>query len=575
MKNLIKLKVSFFLIVCFLHSCSSQSNFSNEIRFEQSNGNETATYHEAIHFYEEAASFSKNATLTKYGNTDHGEPLHVFTLEGKKNSKKPLKILILNGIHPGEPDGIDASMLLIKKILNNEFKLPNSIQLHIIPVYNVGGALNRNSTTRVNQNGPSAYGFRGNASNFDLNRDFIKTDTKNAATFHQIYHKINPDVFIDTHVSNGADYQYTLTHLFTQPQQIGGKLGTFIAQDFIPSLEDNLKNKNHMITPYVNVFNRTPKQGFTQFLDTPRYSTGYTSLWNSLGLMIETHMLKSYSKRVEATLAMLESLILLSAEKAEAIQTKRQENFEDLLGKNEYKFNFKVDSTQYKELTFLGYDAEVIESEVTGQKRLKYNNQKPVTYKLPYYNVYKASNSVKIPRAYIIPKSNQAVINLLQQNHIKMTSFKQDSLIDVEVYHIKDYQTRNSAYEGHYLHYNTQVNTSTEKVLVQEGDYLVETQQNGIRYLLETLEPEAVDSFFNWNFFDAILQRKEGFSPYVFEDLAIQILEKNPELKTEFENKKLNDKSFAENGYEQLNWIYKHSKYYEKAYLRYPIYRIL
>ena len=79
-------------------------------------------------------------------------------------------------------------------------------------------ALNRNSTTRTNQNGPESYGFRGNARNYDLNRDFIKSDTKNAKTFAQIFHLVQPDVFIDNHVSNGADYQYILNSFIYSTQ---------------------------------------------------------------------------------------------------------------------------------------------------------------------------------------------------------------------------------------------------------------------------------------------------------------------------------------------------------------------
>ena len=96
-----------------------------------------------------------------------------------------------------------------------------------------------------------------------------------------------------------------------------------------------------------------------------------------------------------------------------------------------------------------------------------------------------------------------------------------------------------------------------------------------MRYLLETLEPEAVDSFFNWNFFDSVLQQKEGFSPYVFEDLALTILTENPALRDSLELKKQEDEIFSQNWYAQLEWIHKNSKYYEVAHLQYPVYRVL
>ncbi len=194
-------------------------------------------------------------------------------------------------------------MLLLRDIVQNDSlkqKYKNSL-IAVIPVYNVGGALNRNSHTRANQNGPVSYGFRGNGRNFDLNRDFIKQDTKNAAAFAEIFHTVNPDVFIDNHVSNGADYQYALTHLFTQHDKLGGNLGIFLENEMRPEIEKSLQEKEILITPYVNVWGNTPEAGFSQFFDSPRYSTGYTTLFHTLGLMVETHMLKPYKIRVTQT----------------------------------------------------------------------------------------------------------------------------------------------------------------------------------------------------------------------------------------------------------------------------------
>ena len=187
------------------------------------------------------------------GETDAGLPLHivVFNTDGKtqlnriKNSTKN-SVLINNGIHPGESDGIDASMLLLRDIVQND-SLKKSYQntlIVVIPIYNIGGSLNRNSHTRANQNGPKEYGFRGNTRNYDLNRDFVKQDTKNAAAFAEIFHTIEPDVFIDNHVSNGADYQYAISHLFTQHNKLGGALGKFIETQMRPALESSMMQKN-------------------------------------------------------------------------------------------------------------------------------------------------------------------------------------------------------------------------------------------------------------------------------------------------------------------------------------------
>ncbi|MCB0373377.1 MAG: M14 family metallopeptidase, partial [Muricauda sp.] len=296
LKHLAPLIATFLLLSCETEQQDKMADY--QTFYETSEGMETATYQQTIDFYIRLARDFPEINIHTIGKTDSGYPLHMVTFnpDGDFNfeniRKEKTIILINNGIHPGESDGIDATMMLYRDLATGKVKSPKKTVLVTIPVYNIGGALNRNSTTRANQNGPLEYGFRGNARNYDLNRDFVKMDTKNAKTFAEIFHLVKPDVFIDNHVSNGADYQYTLTHLFTQHNKLGGELGTYLHGTLMPSLEKSLAEKEWDITPYVNVFNVPPELGFSQFMDHPRYSTGYTTLWSTLGLMVETHMLK-------------------------------------------------------------------------------------------------------------------------------------------------------------------------------------------------------------------------------------------------------------------------------------------
>ncbi|MDH3381574.1 MAG: M14 family zinc carboxypeptidase, partial [Flavobacteriaceae bacterium] len=247
-----------------LLSLNAQSSYDFKTVFEKSDGLETATYFETIEYYQNLAQLYPEIAIKEMGKTDSGYPLHliIFNTDKVFDFKKIQKsgkstLLINNGIHPGEPDGIDASIMFLRDLVQNQQlkNLYKNTVIFIIPIYNIGGALNRNSTTRANQNGPKEYGFRGNARNFDLNRDFIKSDTKNMFAFAEIFHQINPDIFIDTHVSNGADYQYTLTHLFTQHNKLGEPLGSFLHEKMMPDILDDLNKKHIPATPYVNVFN--------------------------------------------------------------------------------------------------------------------------------------------------------------------------------------------------------------------------------------------------------------------------------------------------------------------------------
>ncbi|RLJ62553.1 hypothetical protein CLV86_2159 [Lacinutrix venerupis] len=574
-------KIVALLLVVFIFNCKSKKEYKFTSVFEKSNGIETATYFETIEFYKNLAAVYPTISIDSIGITDAGKPLHIITynkdgvFKFSEIRKNKSILLINNGIHPGESDGIDATMLLYRDLAEGKIETPKKTALVTIPIYNIGGSLNRNSTTRTNQNGPKAYGFRGNARNFDLNRDFIKSDTKNAKTFAQIFHLVKPDVFIDNHVSNGADYQYTLTHLFTQHNKLGGDLGHYLHTKMMPNLEQKLAEKKWDITPYVNVYNKTPDNGFSQFFDSPRYSTGYTTLFNTLGMMVETHMLKPYKQRVYGTYELMKSMIEIIENDGETIKKLRVEAYNKLMAQKKYPLHWEIDTTKNSQLNFKGYEGEMITSEITGKNRLKYNRNRPFEKTVNYQNYFKPTTEITVPKAYIIPQGWYNIIELLKLNNTEITKLKKDSTLVVQSYKIEEYESRKTPYEGHYLHFNTSVSTTKQTITFKKGDYLVKTGQPNYRYIIETLEPQASDSFFNWNFFDTILQQKEGFSAYVWEDKALELLKSNAELKIKFETKKEEDSLFNNNWYQQLNWLHKHSENYEKAHLQYPVYRVL
>jgi hypothetical protein len=570
------------LVLSLLISTFASAQY--ETRFEKSGEKETPTYEEGIAFYKLLAKNFPQIQITEKGPTDSGKPLSLVLYSKNKNFDiKKLKaqgkavFIINNAIHPGEPDGVDASMLLLRDMALHPEKFPemDSIVLAIIPFYNIGGALNRNSTTRTNQDGPVEYGFRGNARDFDLNRDFIKSDTKNAKSFAAIFHELDPDLFADTHVSNGADYQYVMTLDYTQQDKLGGSLGKFHKDTFLPFMYKHLKEAGFEATPYVNSWGKTPDKGFTQFPDWPRYSTGYAALFHTIGVMTETHMLKSYDKRVKSTYAYLHGNLKVLAQYRKAILQMRKETKEAVKTQEKFAITWQSNKDKFTEIDFKGYEPEYYPSKVSGKDRLHYNRSKPLNVKAPFYDTYEPLDVVQKPAAYIIPQGWFNVIDLLKLNQVQMTQIEKDEEREVEVYYIESYDAPKQPFEGHYWHTNTELRTEKKKVQFRKGDWYIPVNQSTNRYIVETLEPKAVDSFFKWNFFDTILQAKEGYSSYVFEDLAAELLSKSPDLQKRLEEKRKADEAFAKSGDAQLRFIYENSPYREKEYLRYPVFRVM
>lgn len=550
-------------------------------RFETSNGRQTATYAETIEFYETLNRRYTTIAMEEAGPTDTRYPLHVVYYSGDgrfdvSRWKKEGKVILLinNGIHPGEPDGIEACKMLLRDAASGKITVPENVVLAVVPVFNIGGALNRGSYSRANQQGPEEYGFRGSAQNLDLNRDFIKMDAQETRTLVEVFHSLDPDVFIDNHVSNGADYQHIITLLATQHDKLGGKAGKYMYDVFEPALYRDMKERGYDLVPYVNHFGNTPEKGWTEFYDYPRFSSGLAAMFQTMAFVPETHMLKPFRQRVEATYELMRSFIKVASRNARQVKEARHADREALLLQRSFPLDWKLNEGQARLVQFMGYEAAYKKSAVSGHDCLYYDRSKPYTRQVKFYNSYSGAQYVTAPQAYIVPQGWGNVITRLRLNGVKMRRLNADETRTVWTYRIEKFETVPGPYEGHYYHRNVQVKKKKQKVRLQAGDYIIDVNQPAKRYLVETLEPNGPDAFFAWNFFDAILQQKEYFSDYVFEDEAAELLKNDAALRKRLEQKRKSDPAFARSASAQLDFVYKNSPYYESAHMRYPVYRV-
>ncbi|MBK8845676.1 MAG: hypothetical protein IPO27_03570 [Bacteroidetes bacterium] len=536
--------------------------------------NQTVTVAECNSFYFNLSDNFENVTINEEGLSDANRPIYsvLLTSDAKYDSTK-LCLMIMNGIHPGEPCGIDASMNFAYWLLTESKAILSKINVIIIPIYNVDGAQNRNGFSRANQNGPEEYGFRGNAINLDLNRDFIKADSRNTLVFQQLFHRYKPHIFADTHISDGADYTYTMTLIDSQKDKISPVISSYMQQSFLPQLYKIMKKRNDEMIPYVETIDESPDSGIVAFMDGCRYSTGYTSLFNTFSFVTESHMLKPYPEQVQSTFNLLQSIAEYSSQHGNDIISIKKKAEEYTKTQKVFGLDWQLDKTKSDSLLFKGYGAEYVTSTVTNSPYIVYNRSKPYEKMIPYFNTYTATVTTKLPQAYVIPQQWEKVVERLRQSNIEMSRLNADTTILVTATYIKDYSSPKRPYENHHLHSKIELTRENHHVQFSKGDFVIYCNQAGNAYLANVLEANAPDGFFAWNFFDAILNQKEWFSPYLFQPIAQKLLSQNPELKSDFE-KYVRDNKFEKNEWEQLAYIYRHSPYYEKSHNRYPVFRI-
>ncbi|MDY7536868.1 M14 family zinc carboxypeptidase [Undibacterium sp. RTI2.1] len=553
-----------------------------QIPYELGNQNQTTTWDQCIGFYQKLAStFPHVLHFSQIGISDAGVPIHagvvtadgVFDREQIKHEQRPV-FFNNNGIHPGEPEGIDACMALVRDwcVMPERLAQLGRTAFIFIPIYNVDGCHNRQNTSRVNQDGPELFGFRGNSLHLDLNRDFIKCDSLNAQVFNQFFTAWDPDVMVDTHTSNGADYPYTMTLIHTQTDKLGGDLGQFLREQMLPVMFADMAQRGWPTCPYVNPVKESPDQGIEEFLETARFSTGYAALHHTIGFMPETHMLKPFADRYASMRALVEVALEFTIKHAEQIQQLRDAAKQQGKKRSHWPVKWRRDDEHVSTVRFKGYEACHKPSALGDYSRLYYDKHQAWEKDIPYFNHFKPEVVVPAPIAYVVPQQWRAAIERLQWNGVKIERIASDRIVQAQTYQIRSVTSRPHAYEGHLFHDDMELSTQTGTHQIKAGDIWITLDQDQARYAVETLEPQAHDSFFRWGFFNSVLEKKEAFSDYVFEDLAEELLREEPVLATQFATWKADHPQLLNDQNAVLSFIFAHcQRYAEPEWRRYPV----
>lgn len=550
-------------------------------RFE---GNATPRWEEVIARYQALDERHRGAQLLEVGADDDGSPIHLFVIsDGSGFTPDSIRaagksiLWVTNGIHPGEPDGIDAGLMLAQALLESDqyMGLLARTAVCIVPVYNVSGARQRSASSRANQNGPAAYGFRGNARNLDLNRDFMKMDSRATWTLVEALGVMDPDVYLETHVSNGADHQYAMELLTTQKDKLNGGLSAFMTGTLVPELQAWMDRRGILMGPYFETRGEVPEDGLYGFLDSPRYSSGFNALFDRIAILSESHMLKPYAERVNATFQLMLATLAAMDRHGAALQRLRREARRFTCSMADVGMNWRLDDDAWTTLPWKGYAVRRERSAVTGLERVRYDHEAPTEQEVPWNDTYRASLVKRKPKAYIVPAAWGEAIARLKANGVAMRQLTRDTVVRAERDSIAELSTVPSPYEGRYLHRWIRIATRELSLVAPKGSWLIPTGRATDRYVMAALEPEGEDGFFAWGFFDSVLQQKEWFSDYVFEDLAAELLRTDAGLKRAFEERRSADPAFAADAFAQLYFIYQRSPWFEPGFRKHPVLRLM
>jgi len=548
----------------------------------------TPDYAETVSWLRKLVNAAPELEMVSIGRSLQGRDIwmviasadQAFSPEAMQATGKPL-LLAHSGIHAGEIDGKDAGLMLLRDmtVAGRRKELLEKTNFLFIPILNVDGHERRSAYNRINQRGPVEMGWRTNARNQNLNRDFTKLDTEGVRALIRVFRQWQPDLYLDLHVTDGADYQYDITFGGNGRGAWSPAIGNWIEDVYRPAINAALSENGHVPGSLIFAANGNDMQdGFLAWLGDPRFSNGYGDAVHLPTILVENHSLKPYKRRVLGTYVLLaETLDLLAREKMslhKAVEKDQQRRPQSI------PLGFERDPTLVAErVPFKGISSERYQGPVSGAEVVRWTGQ-PVTEIIPAILISKPTISVEFPAAYIIPQAWSDIVERIALHGIKVEQIKEPLTTRAEVYRLpgagiaKPSEWTPNPFEGHIRIDPGEPVKEEIETTFPAGSYYISTDQPLGELLVLMLEPQAPDSFLQWGFFLEIFTRTEYAEAYVLEPLAQKMLDNDADLKIRFEKKLASDETFAGSQYLRLMWFYEQTPFYDGQYLLYPVARI-
>ena len=544
---------------------------------------ETGRYDEAIAYCKKLASASPWVNYSEFGKSPEGRDLPLLIVSREKlfapdaaRKANRMIVLIINGIHSGEIGGKDASFMMLREMVITKKleSLLNNVVLLVVPIFSVDGHERFGPYNRINQNGPKEMGWRTTSENLNLNRDWMKADQPEMRSMLKLYTTWLPNFIMDNHVSDGADFQYDVTYIVQKEPMMASGIAKYWQQKLEPAMVEGLTKTGHKSAPYFEmVDDRNPAAGISHFLADPRFSDGYATIQNRLGMTVETHMLKPYDVQVRAHYdLMISALQELNQSGEQLINAEVKADEETKALNSDVPIRFKLNREKSEPFQFRGIEFKHELSPISGTTRIIYGKE-PFELTVPWFHTIEVQNSVSAPYGYLIPRQWTDVIDRLQAHNIELNRTTAPVTGNFEIYRFQNVKWQNAPFEGRHGA-NYEVTTNIEERTFPAGSVFIKLNQRSNRVIMGLLEPQSSDSFVAWGFFNAIFEQKEYAEPYVMEALAEDMLKKNPDLQKEFMQKIKSDSKFASDPEARLHFFYERSPYRDPYKDAYPVARI-
>jgi murein tripeptide amidase MpaA len=514
--------------------------------------------------------------IEQFGVSPEGRPIYAVIASKDGATLDPNKPVLLAqaGIHPGEIDGKDAGMMLLRDMaFYGKDGLLDSANLILIPILSVDGHERTGPYSRPNQRGPRNQGWRHTATNQNLNRDFMKLDQAEMQAVMGLIHKYNPDLYVDIHVTDGIDYQYDVTYGYNGEDGVWSRspaIAKWLDEAFKPDMNAALEAQGHIPGELVfAIDDRDPKKGLNDGGLGERYSNGWGSAAHVPTILIENHSLKPHEQRVLGTYVFLEEALKLLADKSQTLRAAI--SADRALRPAELPANFVGDEQPIRTRPFKGILYDTYQSAASGRPELRWLGQPdPELWQVPYFGS-SPTLTLKRPTAYWVPSYRADIIERLKTHGVQMETLAAPRTVGVDMLRLVDPKVSARTNEGHVPITVSEVRTEGKDWTFPVGSVRVPTDQPMGDVAILLLEPQSSESFFAWGMVPEVLNRVEYIEAYAIAPLAEKMLTADPTLKAEFEAKLAAEPAFAADGDARLAWFYERTPFYDQRFRLYPV----
>jgi hypothetical protein len=455
-------------------------------------------------------------TVGSAGVSHEGRDMQVVKCALPGDGKQRLRALVIANIHAGEVEGKESVQVLLREFANGEHEaLLQHFELHFVPVYNLDGNERIDVKNRPEQNGPDGVGQRPNASNLDLNRDFVKAEAEETRALLSLFNRLDPHVFMDLHTTNGSYHGYALT--FAPCLSTGQDPAlSALTRTLLDEATAAMQKQDLPIFDYGNFETRdwdgsgAPEsqkgvRGWYSYDHRARYGINYYGLRNRIAVLSEAYSYRDFQTRIAATRAFVLAVLTAAAAHRDVVaSTCAAADAAVVAGQAGAALGWNTTFAPPEQLEILVADVDKVKLPDNLGVRLVHKADSVHKESMPVCRAFKSKEHADFPFAWALPSPPPDVIALLTLHGVQHEVLAAARPVAARTFTVTGKRKPKRPFQGHQELMLDGEWQQPAAISLPQGTLWIPARQPLGRLAAQLLEPKSEDSLSTWNMLEAL-----------------------------------------------------------------------